>query len=152
MAEWAKGTALLTFAGWCSGALVLLHVGIVIAGVPAYRYFDAGEEVVRLAEQGSVVPPLLTLFVAGVFAVFALFAFSGAGRIRRLPLSRTALFGIGAIYTLRGLFLLPELVATPEPRRELVFSATSLVIGVAHLAGTARSLRRLRPGAAAPMP
>ena len=51
------------------------------------------------------------LFVIGGTAalipvLFGLYALSGAGVIRRLPLLRTALVGIGSLFLLRGLFII----------------------------------------------
>lgn len=80
---------------------------IIFVGAPGYRYFGAGEVIARLAEQGSPVPALVTLGVGAVFAVFAVRAFSGAGLVGRLPLLRSGLLVIGAIYTLRGLVAVP---------------------------------------------
>ena len=129
----------LVFAGLLSVAIAALHVVIVFLGPPAYRYFGAGEDMARQAEAGSFVPAAMTLVIAAVFAVFALYAFSGAGRFRRLPLLRTGLVVISVIYLARGLSLLPELAkydsGTVLPRH-LAFSFTSLVIGLLYLAGT----------------
>lgn len=140
----------MTLAGWLSVAVAALHVVIIFFGAPAYHYFGAGEDMARQAEAGSIVPAAMTLFIAAVFAVFALYAFSGAGRLRRLPLLRTGLVVIAAIYTLRGLGLILELIqfaqgsATVMPR-QLVFSAVSLTIGLLYLAGTVLLWPRLRP-------
>jgi len=58
-------------------------------------------------------PPLLEnrlrLFLVGegaalVLVIFGLYALSGAGSIRRLPLLRLGLIGISSLYLLRGLF------------------------------------------------
>lgn len=140
----------LMLAGWLSTAVAALHVVIIFLGPPAYRYFGAGEDMARQAEAGSVMPAALTLAVTAVFAVFALYAFAGAGRLRRPPLLRTGLVVIAVIYTLRGLALIPELFqfargsATVMPR-QLVFSAVSLTIGLLYLAGTVLLWPRLRP-------
>jgi len=139
----------LTLAGWLSAAVAALHVVIIFFGAPAYRYFGAGEEMARQAEAGSAVPAALTLAIAAVFAVFALYAFSGAGRVRRLPLLRTGLVAISAIYLLRGLGLIPELIQLARdtatvPARYPVFSAVSLVIGLVYLVGTVSLLRAPR--------
>lgn len=130
---------ILVLAGWLSLAIAALHVVIVFLGPPAYRYFGASEDMARQAEAGSFVPAAMTLVIAAVFAVFALYAFAGAGRFRRLPLLRTGLVAISAIYLLRGLSLLPELAKYDSgalPPRNLAFSFTSLVIGLFYLAGT----------------
>jgi hypothetical protein len=60
-------------------------------------------------------PPLLEdrmqLFLFGeaaalIFAVFGLYALSGARSIRHLPLLRLGLMGISSLYLLRGLFVI----------------------------------------------
>src|SRR5215210_3744061 len=134
----------LKIAGWSSVAVAVLHVIIVFAGAPSYRYFGAGEDMARPAEAGSLVPAALTLFIATVFAVFALYAFSGAGSIRRLPLLRTGLVVIGLICTVRGLGLILQLLQGTI-LRDLVFSLVSLTIGIAYLWGTLKAWPGLRP-------
>lgn len=131
----------LVLAGWLSIAIAVLHVAIVFFGAPAYRYFGAGEDMARQSEAGSLVPAVLTLVIAAVFGVFALYAFAGAGRFRRLPLLRIGLAAISAIYLVRGLSLFPELAKYAQdsgavPPRYLAFSLTSLVVGLLYLAGT----------------
>jgi len=130
---------ILALAGWLSVAVAALHVVIVVFGARAYRYFGAGEDMARQAEAGSLVPAAMTLAIAAVFAVFALYAFAGAGRFRRLPLLRTGLVAISAIYLVRGLSLLPELAKYDSGAvlpRHLAFSFTSLVIGLLYVTGT----------------
>lgn len=149
------GKRSLTIAGWLSAAIAVLHVIIVFLGAPAYRYFGAGEELARQAEAGSPLPAALTLFIAVGFAVFSLYALSGAGSIRRLPLLRTGLVAIGLIYTLRGLSLIPELLQLSRQSewvmpRHLVFSLVSLTIGIAYLWGTLRAWPTLAPHRIAP--
>lgn len=64
-------------------------------------------------------PPLLEnrwrLFLVGegaalIMVVFGLYALSGAGSIRRLPLLRLGLIGISSLYLLRGLFFIVSLL------------------------------------------
>ena len=113
----------------------------VVTAVPDWaRYFGAWEAVVSK-------PWLLYLsgfFVAIIFAAFGLYALSGGGYIRRLPLIRTGLITISVLFTLRGLFLVLELLinagVVPSrgtiPTRELISSSVSLVIGIIYLTGT----------------
>ncbi len=137
----------LLLGGLLSAAIAALHVVIIFFGAPAYRYFGAGEDMARQAETGSFVPAAMTLVIAVVFAIFALYAFSGAGRFRRLPLLRTGLVAISAIYLVRGLLLLSELAGYAQGAgvrpRHLAFSFTSLVIGLLYLAGTMLLWRNL---------
>ncbi len=142
---------ILPLAGWLSVVVAVLHVVIIFLGPPAYRYFGAGEEMARQAEEGSLAPAAMTLAVAAVFVVFALYAFAGAGLLRRRPpLLRTGLVAIATIYILRGLALLPEMAqyvrdsGTVMPR-QLAFSAVSLTIGLLYLVGTVLLWPRLSP-------
>ncbi len=92
------------------------------------------------------------MFVALIFAIWGLYGLSGAGLLRRLPLLRLALLVIGAIYTLRGLLLIPlllaslGLLASPEPilPQALLASLVSLLIGCLYLAGTFTAWRDLK--------
>lgn len=84
-----------------------------------------------------------SLLVAGVLVVFGLYALSGAGFIRKLPLLKQALAAISCIYTIRGLLLVPELfvlfgginVSIPVAPRFVIFSLGSLLIGMIFLTG-----------------
>jgi hypothetical protein len=68
----------------------------------------------RAAERGAWQPTVITLGIAAVLAVWAAFAFSGAGLIARLPLLRTGLVVISAIYLLRGLVLPHAMLFMPH--------------------------------------
>lgn len=95
------------------------------------------------------------LFVVGEAAalvpvIFGLYALSGAGVIRRLPLLRTALVGIGGLFLLRGLFIiLTVLVALgvlqgqvllPGVASHLVF----LSAGIVYLGGAVLNWKTLK--------
>lgn len=143
-----RGRAVLLVAAGCSLAVALLHAVVPLVGPAAYR-FIGGFSQARAVESGAAVRlALITYSVALLFAIWALYAFSGAGVLRRLPLLRLGLLVIGGIHTLRGLRLIPETVAslqgTRVPQRFLWFSAVSLAIGASYLVGTMRSWSDLR--------
>lgn len=81
----------------------LMHIAVIYVGADWYRLFGAGEDLAVMAEQGSWFPPILTAMIAGVLFVWALFAFSGAGLMRRLPMLRQGLVAISGIYLARGI-------------------------------------------------
>ena len=120
-----------------SGIAALIHVACIYFGAPWYRFLGAGEQMARMAEAGGGTPGLITAGIAIVLAIWALYALSGAGAIRRLPLLRTALCIITGIYLLRGLAALP--VAFLQPQQATAFlwwsSAICLGFGVIHLVG-----------------
>lgn len=134
--------------GSISVAIALLHIVIIFGGAPAYRYFGAGEEMAELAAAGSVLPALLTFFLAVIFTLWGLYAFSGAGLIRHLPLLRFGLVVIAGIYTLRGIGLVPQvfwMIVSPQAvaPQEIAFSLASLFVGIAYLVGTISTWKRL---------
>jgi len=142
------GNPWLKLGGFLSLAVALLHAVIIFIGAPAYRYFGAGEDMAAAAESGSALPALITLILAAMFAIWGLYAFSGSGVIRRLPLLKIALIIIGSIYTLRGVAVFLQLFqiaisSSNVPAREVVFSVVSLFIGLAYLIGTATRWRSL---------
>ena len=87
--------------GVLSLAASLLHAACIVGGPSWYRFFGAGEGMARAAERGSVRPALITALIAGILASWAVYAFSGAGVVGRLPLLRTALVAICLVYLLR---------------------------------------------------
>ena len=130
-----------------SFALVLLHLGVIVVGAPAYDYFLAGERMVDLASEHSLVPSLVTGTVAFVFLIFGCYGLAGAGVIE-LPLARVLVAAIGCVYTLRGLLIVPEALMVhflDRPVRALFFASISLLIGLIHLVGVYRRWADLRP-------
>lgn len=140
-----RHTPLLVFGAALSAIAALLHLACIWFGAPWYRAMGAGEEMARMAEAGSSYPALVTLVIAAVLLVWSLYALSGAGMIRRLPLLRTALVAITAVYLLRGLAIIPMMLTMPG--RSLAFwlwsSGICALFGIVHAAGLRQSWRRL---------
>ncbi len=130
----------LTVGGCLSVAASALHIGCIIGGPDWYRFFGAGEAMAVAAERGEAYPALVTFAIAVVLAIWGAYAFAGAGLIRRLPLMRTALVAITAVYLLRGLALIPALTV---PAMGGAFNIWSSVIvlgyGIAYAVGTVRA-------------
>jgi hypothetical protein len=129
---------ILVIGGVLSVAASLLHVVVIAGGPEWYRFFGAGERMAQMAERGEITPVLTTLSIASVLAVWAAYAFAGAGLIRRLPLMRTALVLISAVYLLRGLVLVPAFIINPGGVLPFVLwsSLIVLVYGVCYAVGT----------------
>lgn len=128
----------LVIGGVLSALASLLHLAVIAGGSVWYRFFGAGEGMARLAEQGSWVPTVTTVGIAAVLAVWSAYAFSGAGLIPRLPLIRTALVLISAIYLLRGLVLIPALALNFGGVTPFVLWSSLIVLayGVFYAVGT----------------
>lgn len=128
----------LVAAGLLSAAASLLHFATIVGGPDWYRFFGAGEEMARAAERGSVMPGLVTAAIATILGIWALYAFSAAGLVRRLPLMRTALVLITGVYMLRALALVPLLALKPQlvDTFAIVSSLIVLCYGVTYAVGT----------------
>ena len=128
----------LTTAGLLSSAAALLHLAVIAGGADWYRFFGAGEAMARMAERGELYPTLVTIAIAALLGVWAAYAFSGAGLIRRLPMLRTGLIAISAIYLLRAAALPLVLVLMPDRASPFDFwsGAIVAVYGATYAIGT----------------
>ncbi len=129
----------------------LLHLAIPIGGPSWYRLFGAPEGLVAMAEAGSMRPVITCIVIALVLGVIAAYGFSGAGRIRRLPLLRPMLGIIGAGLIVRGLSFLPLALWRPDILARLcgncqdinafliITSALCLFVGIGYLSGAVRA-------------
>jgi hypothetical protein len=104
----------------------------------------------RLAARGSIYPTVITACIAAVLGVWALYAFSGAGVIRRLPLLRLALTLIAGVYLARGILGVPVVlfvddVYTNQLKAKMTFmvvsSAICVGLGLCYAIGAARLWR-----------
>ena len=132
------GSRWLIIGGWLSLAASLLHVAVIFGGPEWYRFFGAGEEIAQAAERGSWMPAIMTTGIAIVLAIWAAYAFSGAGKLARLPLLRTGLAVISAIYLARGLALIPLHLCKPELTDSFTVWSSLIVLayGFAYALGT----------------
>lgn len=138
----------LVAAGLLSGAAAILHLAVIAGGPDWYRFFGAGEGMARMAELGMLKPALITLGIVVILAVWAAYAFAGAGLIRRLPLMRTALAAITFIYLARGLVLVPLLAFRPERAGAFAVWSSLIVLGygIVYAVGTWRAWPALSAG------
>jgi len=88
----------------------------------------------------------MTLLLAALHALFGIYALSGAGVIRRLPLLVAALFAIGGMYAFRGLSAVEQAIQIPPrsciaPFRVLFYSLVSLITGFAYIVGAVKRLQ-----------
>lgn len=124
----AAGLSILTAA---------LHLGIILFGAPWYRFFGAGRRMVRMAEAGDWRTAAITLCIALVLAIWALYGLSGAGVLPRLPLLKLSLCLITAAYLGRGLIIVPiSLFARDRVTPFWLWSSgLCLIYGALHLTG-----------------
>lgn len=127
----------LVVGGCLSLCAALLHLAVIAGGPDWYRFFGAGEDMARMAERGMWQPAVLTIGIAAVLSIWAWYAFAGAGRLPKLPLMRTALVLISAIYLARGLLIIPILIEPPARTPFNIWSSLIvLVYGLVYAVGT----------------
>ena len=133
-----------------SASAALLHVGCILFGAPWYRFFGAGERMARMAAAGHWYPTAITSGIVVILFCWSVYALSGAGIIRRLPLVRPALCLIAGVYMFRAVAFAP--FHRYFPGNSVAFwvwsSAICFVIGLVHLVGLWQAWPRLRPAAA----
>lgn len=97
----------------------------------------------------------MQLFLVGegaalIFAVFGLYALSGAKSIRHLPLLRLGLAGISSLYLLRGLFIILTVLAIlgilqgETPIQGVISHLVFLAAGVAYAVGTVLNWKEMQ--------
>ena len=141
------GSIWLLVGGWLSAVAALFHIACIFGGPDWYRFFGAGEGMARAAARGEWQPVLVTLIVAAVLLIWAAYAFSGAGSLPRLPLLRTGLVVITAIYLLRALIFVPlnMVRSTHSSEFALWSSLIVLVYGAVYAIGTVKAWPHLAP-------
>jgi hypothetical protein len=140
-----RSRSILGLAGVGSVAIALLQVVIYVGGPTVYRTFGAPPYIAELRGLEPVRMFFWSTFWFGLFMLFGLYAFSGAGLIRRLPGVLPCLLIIAAIYAVRSLAIAPQLLLLdqlPVTRpRDVGFSAFSLLLALGYAIG-ARGVRR----------
>ena len=128
----------LLVAAICCFLAALAHLGCIVFGGDWYRFFGAGEQMARMAEQGLWYPTIVTSVIVLVLLVWALYGLSGAGAIKPLPLTKIALTLISSIFLLRGVAFVGLMPMFPENSLTfwLVSSGICLFIGSLFAVGT----------------
>ncbi|RUO39864.1 hypothetical protein CWE15_08925 [Aliidiomarina taiwanensis] len=104
----------LLAASICCFATALVHLGCIVFGGDWYRFFGAGEQMAQMAEQGLWYPTIVTSALVIVLLVWGFYGLSGAGLIKRLPLTKLALILIASIFLIRGVSFVKLMPMFPE--------------------------------------
>ena len=101
----------------------------------------------RAAARGDLRPTLITLAIGAILLVWAAYAFSGAGTLPRLPLLRTALIVIAAIYLLRALVFVPLHFWRPQHSDSFAIWSSLIVLayGAVYAVGIFKAWPHLAP-------
>ena len=115
--------------GMLSLTAALVHIACIFGGADWFRFFGAGDRMARMVEAGQWTPAVFAVGIAALLTLAAAYAFSGAGIIVRLPLVRTGLIVISAVYLARGLIILkPSAMARPDLSANFLFWSSLIVL------------------------
>lgn len=134
----------LRIAGWLNLLIALLHLLGLFWADWMFEVTDIATEMEQLTVLHPVLPYLLTVTVALIFAYFGLYALSGAGRGPRLPFLRPVLLIIAIIYLLRGVGgLIADFITGQLTPLLGLYSLMALVIGLLYWSGWRRLTSKL---------
>lgn len=91
--------------GFLCVAGALVHLAIPFGGPSWYWYWGAPQGLVAMAEAGLARPAVSCVVIACILFVFAGYAFSALGFVRRLPAQRMVLGVTGLGLALHGVWL-----------------------------------------------
>lgn len=118
---------------------IILGIGHLIAMIwlnEVFEIFGIGEPMNELSQIHPSIPYIITVIVAMGFFIFGLYGFSAAGMIRKLPLLKLGIFGIAALFILRAVSGIVEILFTDVSLTlETTNSIVSLTIGLLYLLG-----------------
>jgi hypothetical protein len=90
------------------------HLSCIFLGAKCYEAQMAPAQIIQSSIEGTLLAPIGTLFISLLFFTCTLFALSGAGYIRKLPLLKTALISISVLCIVRGIITIPLSFIFPE--------------------------------------
>ncbi|WP_165024171.1 hypothetical protein [Dysgonomonas sp. ZJ279] len=112
------------------------HLIALIWLMKVFEIYGLSKEINELSQIHPLLPYILTVTVSGGFFVFGLYGLSADGKIRKLPLLKVAVFAIAAIYILRAVAGVVEIIITDTPPLlESINSSGALIIGLLYLIG-----------------
>lgn len=85
----------------------IAHTSCIFLGPECFEAQMAPPEVVQSCKQGTLLAPLATLVISGMFILCGLYALSGAKIIKKIPLTYLALVVISGLCIIRGLSTIP---------------------------------------------
>ena len=135
---------LLLTGGIFSIAFAIFQVSAILWTPAMVEYFGGP---VQMQAQQPVAYALSCALIGLVVAVCGLYAFSGAGKYRRLPFMKSVLVAVTAVYLLRGLMIITDMIAMQKSPLKplthfLVYSSIALFIGIVHLGGVVKLFKK----------
>jgi hypothetical protein len=118
-------------------ATAIAHMSCIFLGPECFSAQMAPPQVIESAKNGTWLAPVGTIFISAIFLVVGLYALSGAGIIRKLPLLKLGIYTISTLCIIRGVLPLQLWIRHPEKVNSIVFytGVIWLVTGLLFLFG-----------------
>jgi|GEM_PF-702795 len=131
------GMLFLLLAALIAISTALAHLSCIYLGAECYAAQMAPQQIIDSAIKGTYLAPIGTLFASATFVMMGLYALSGAGIIRQLPLTKYTIYTIATLSIIRGILPLQLWVRHPERVSDLVLTIgiVWLVAGLLYLLG-----------------
>ena len=149
---WLLGSAAIAIAG------AFVHLAVPFLGPEWYTVLGAPPQLGLMAQAGSLRPAATCVVIACVLLLFAAYALSGLGFIRRLPLLRLglAVIGGGLVFRAVSFFGLamwkPSVLSTVCGRCESVNGFLAITSAICLFAGSGYILAALAPSSSEAAP
>ena len=138
---------LLISAGVIASASAIWHLLCIFGGPSWFVFARAPQQIIESAQQGTMLAPISTVFVASLMFACTVFSFSAAGLIRKVPLLKSALITIASLCMLRGLIVIPTLAtSTGLDIWQIVASTVWFYVGICFLAGSIEQYKLCKSG------
>jgi hypothetical protein len=133
---------LLIVGGTIAGLAAIWHLLMIIGGPNWYAFARAPQYIVDSAKEGTFIAPVGAVAIAILMFTCAVYAFSGAGLIAKIPLLTLALSMISLICVARGLYISPLFFSIKRLGAwHLVASATWFFVGICFFFGVIKQFR-----------
>jgi hypothetical protein len=131
------GAIFLVLAALIAIATAVAHMSCIYLGPECYAAQMAPPQIVESAKNGTYLAPVGTVFASSIFIVLGLYALSGAGIFRKLPLLKFGIYTIGILCIIRGILPLQLWIRHPDKVNDIVFytGIVWLVTGLLYLTG-----------------
>ncbi len=127
---------LVISAGVIASASAIWHLLCIFGELSCFVFVRAPQQVIESAQQGTMLSPISTVFVASLMFACTVFSFSAAGLIRKVPLLKSALITIALLCMLCGLIVISTLAtSTGLDIWQIVASTVLFYVGICFLAG-----------------
>jgi len=131
------GAIFLVLAALFAIGTAIAHTSCIFIGPECYAAQMAPPQIVESAINGTYLAPIGTIFASSIFVVLGLYALSGAGVIRKLPLLKFTIYTVATLCIIRGILPLQLWLRHPEKVDDITFytGIVWLVAGLLYLFG-----------------